>query len=154
MAEHLYEVGFPFTTGAAAAPFGEIIPAVLAAGKRMPEIRELAVYNQSGVAAEIGFGQPAAIGITPATLSTVQATDTQDVIAGNTTVAKSWGTAPTAPATFRRRAQLQAVSGAGAIWTWNPGEFVMWSGAAISTIVFWQISALAVTYDVYIKVAE
>lgn len=154
MAEHLYEVGYQFTTGAAAASFGEIIAAALATGKRMPEIRELGVYNQSGVAAEIGIGQPAAIGITPATLQTVQATNTQDTIAGNTTVAKTWGTAPTAPTTFRRRAQLQAVAGAGAIWTWNPGEFVMWSGAAISTVVLWQISTLAVTYDVYLKVVE
>ncbi len=154
MAEHLFEVGFPFTTGAAAAAFGEIIPATLAVGTRMPEIREIGIYNQSGVAAEIGIGQPAAIGITPATLSTVQAIDTQDVLAGKTTVAKSWGTAPTVPGTFRRRAQLQAVAGAGAIWTWNPGEFVLWSGAVISTIVLWQISALAVTYDCYIKVCE
>lgn len=154
MAEHPYEVGFTFTTGAAAASFGEIIPAALAAGKRMPEVREIGIYNVTGIAAEVGIGQPAAIGITPATLSTVQATNTQDVIAGNTTVAKSWGTAPTAPTTFRRRAEIQAVIGAGLIWTWNPGEFVMWSGAAISTVVFWQISALAVTYDCYLKVIE
>src|SRR5260370_15667175 len=102
----LFEVGFTFTTGAAAASFGEIIPATLAVGTRMPEVREIGVYNQSGVAAEIGLGQPAAIGVTPATLSTVQAIDTQDVLAGKTTVAKSSGTAPTAPTPFRRRAEL------------------------------------------------
>lgn len=154
MSEHLYEVAWTYTSGAAAHAIGEIIPATLATGKRPPEIREMGIYNVSGVAAEIGWGQPAAIGITPGTLVTVQAINTFDTIAGNTTVAASWGTAPTAPTIFRRRAEIQAVIGAGAIWTWNPGELVMWSGAAISTLVPWQISALAVTYDCYIKVAE
>ncbi len=154
MAEHLYEVGFTKTTGAAAAPFGEIIAAAIAAGKRLPEIREIGIFNQSGIAAEIGIGRPAAVGITPATLQTVQATHSADVIAGNTTVALTWGTAPTAPGTFTRRAELQAVVGAGLIWTWGAGEFTLWSAAAIGTFVLWQISAQAVTYDCYVKVAE
>jgi hypothetical protein len=154
MAEHLYEGGFTLTTGAAAAPFGEIIAAAIAAGKRLPEIREIGIFNQSGVAAEIGVGRPAAIGITPATLTTVQALHAVDVIAGNTTIAKTWGTAPTAPTNFMRRAELQGVVGAGIIWTWGVGEFAMWSASAIGTIVLWQISALAVTYDCYVKVAE
>jgi hypothetical protein len=76
------------------------------------------------------------------------------VIAGNTVVAATWGTAPTAPSAFMRRAELQAVSGAGVIFTWLPGEFVLWSGSAVSTLVLWQLSVLAVTYDCYLKVAE
>lgn len=156
MADHIYEGGFSFTTGAAAASFGEIIAATLAAGKRPPEIREIGIFlNAPGAAvATVGIGQPAAVGVTPATLTTVQAANTFDTIAGNTTIAKSWGTAPTAPTTFRRRADLQAVAGAGVIWTWNPGEFVMWAAAAVSTVVLWQISTQAVTYDCYVKVAE
>lgn len=152
--EHIYEVGWQFVSGAAAGAIGEIIPATLAAGTRMPEIRELGIFNVSGVAAEIGLGQPTAIGVTPATEVTVQAINTMDTIVGKTKVAASWATAPTAPGTFRRRAELQGVVGAGIIWTWNAGDFVMWSGATINTIVPWQISALAVTYDLYIKVAE
>jgi hypothetical protein len=154
MAEHLYEAAYQYTSGAAAHAIGEIIPATLATGTRMPEIREIGIFNVSGVAAEVGIGQPAAIGITPATEVTVQATNTQDTIAGHTVIAASWGTAPTAPTTFRRRFELQGVVGAGVIFTWNPGEFVMWSGATINTVVPWQISALAVTYDIYVKVAE
>src|SRR6266700_5138920 len=146
MSEHLYEVGIQKVTGAAAAPLCEIIAAAIAAGKRLPEIREIGVFNQSGVAAEFGLCRPAAIGITPGTISTVQATDAVDVIAGNTTVAASWATAPTAPTTFMRRAELQGVVGAGVIWTWGQGEFRMWSASAIGTLVLWQISALAVTY--------
>jgi hypothetical protein len=154
MSDHIYEGGKSFTTGAAAAPFGEIIPAVMAAGKRSPEIREIGIFNTTGVACEIGIGRPAAIGITPATTTTVQAGNSVDVIAGNTTIAGSWGTAPTAPGTYMRRAPLQSVIGAGIIWVWNPLEFVLWSGSAITTLVLWQISALAVTYDYYVKVAE
>jgi hypothetical protein len=154
VAEHIYEVGWAKTSTAAAGPIGEIIPATLAAGKRPPEIREIGIFSQSGVAAIIGTGRPAAIGITPGTLVTVQAGDSMDTIAGNTTVAGSWGTAPTVPATFMRRADLQATQGAGVIFTWLPGEVVLWSGAAISTLVLWQISTAAVTYDCYAKVVE
>jgi hypothetical protein len=154
MAEHTYEGAFSFTSGAAAAAIAEIIPATLAAGKRPPEIREIGIFNVTGVAAELGVGRPAAIGITPATITTVQAGNSFDTIAGNTTIANTWGTAPTAPATFTRRFELQAVVGAGVIFTWGSGELVLWSGAAINTVVIRQISALAVTYDVYVKVAE
>lgn len=154
MADHIYEGGYTYTSGAAAHAIGEIIPATAATAARPPEIREIGIFNQSGVAAIIGIGQPAAIGVTPATLTTVQADNTFDTIAGHTTIAASWGTAPTAPSTFHRRADLQAVQGSGVIWTWLPGEFVLWSGASISTMVLWQVSAAAVTYDIYVKVAE
>ncbi len=157
MAEHLYEVAWTKTTTTAAAPFGEIIPAAIAAGKRLPEIREIGIFivsPPSSGGAEIGVGRPAAIGITPATEVTVQATHSADVIAGNTVVAATWGTAPTAPSTFMRRAELQGIAGAGVIFTWLPGEFTLWSASAIGTLVLWQLGALAVTYDCYLKVAE
>jgi hypothetical protein len=154
MAEHLYSAGHTKTSGAAAAPLFEIIPATLAAGKRMPEIREIGIFSQSGVAAQVGIGRPAAIGITPATSVTVQALHSNDVIIGSTTIATTWGTAPTVPGTFTHRLDIQAVVGAGDIFTFGQGELVLWSGAAINTFVIWQISALAVTYDVYVKVAE
>lgn len=157
MADHIYEGGWAFTSIAGAArPIGEIIPIALTAGggSRNPEIREIGVFNNSGAAAEIGLGHPAAIGITPATEVTVQAMNAMDVIAGKTLIAGSWGTAPTAPATFMRRATLQTVVGSGVIWVWNPGEFVLWSGATINTLVLWQFGSLAVTYDCYCKIAE
>lgn len=154
MAEHLYEVGWSGVAGASSHAIGEIIPATMAAGVRPPEIREIGVTNTTGVAAEIGLGRPAAIGVTPATEVTVQATDSEDTIAGHTVVAQSWGTIPTIPGTFMRRFTLQSIIGAGVIWVWNPGEFRLWSGSAIPTIVLWQLSALSVGYDCYIKVAE
>ncbi len=154
MADHIYEVGWAYTSTGSAQAIGEIIPAAIAAGKRLPEIREIGVFNNSGAAAEVGLGRPAAIGITPGTLKTVQAAHAADVIAGNTTVAASWGTAPTVPGTFMRRATLQTVVGSGVIWVWNPGESVLWSASAIGTLILWQFGAVAVTYDCYVKVAE
>ena len=52
-----------------------------------------------------------------------------------------------------RRAELQAVAGAGLIWTWLPGEWQMWSASGCPFIIY-QISAVNTVYDVYVKVAE
>ena len=154
MAEHIYELGVTKTTGAAAGPVVSIVPAALAAGVRMPDIREIGIFSQSGVAAEVGTGFPAAVGTGAITGATVQALNQLDP-AGHTQVATSFATTqPTAPANFYRRGEIQAVVGAGVIFTWNPGEWLLWSGATIPHVVIWQVSALAVTYDVYVKVAE
>lgn len=154
MSEHLYEVGFSKITTGSAQGISESAPVALAAGKRPPEIREIGVFNSSGAAAEIGVGRPAAIGITPAGNVVNQAINGFDVVAGATSTYTSWGTSPTQPSPFMRRATLQSVIGAGVIWVWNPGEFVLWVGNAISTVVIFQIGTTAVTYDVYIKYAE
>lgn len=154
MADHIYEAGNTKTTGAAAGPIAVVVPGTLGAGIRMPDIREIGVFNQSGVAAQIGIGIPAAAGTGALTSVTVQALNQLDP-AGHTLLGTSYATTqPTAPSTFYRRADLQAVSGAGVIWTWLPGEFALWSGATINTLVIWQISAAAVTYDLYVKTAE
>lgn len=154
MSEHIYEVSLQKTTTGSAQFVATIVPATLASGVRMPEIREIGVYNEDGAnAAEIGIGIPAAAGVTPASASTVQALNQLDP-AGHTTVVPSYSTPPTAPTNFYRRAEIQAVSGAGSIWVWGDGEFLLWAGATINQVVIWQVSTLAVTYDVYVKVAE
>lgn len=156
MAEHVYEIGVQKTTGASAGPIVTIVPAALAAGVQPPNIREIGIFNQSGVAAEIGFGYPAAAGTGGASVvSTVQLTAAWQNT-GDTTVVSSYTTLqPTAPTAFFRRAELQGAVGAGIIWTWNAGEFILWAGGAVGGApVLWQISALAVTYDVYVKVTE
>lgn len=154
MSDHVYELGLSKTTGAAAGPVVTIVPAALASGVRMPDIREIGIFSVSGVAAEVGLGVPAAAGTGAVTGGTVQALSALDP-AGHTQVAASFATTqPTAPASFFRRAELQAVAGAGAIFTWLPGEFALWAGASVPQVVVWQVSALAVTYDVYVKVAE
>jgi hypothetical protein len=152
MAEHIYEGALQKVTSAAGF-ICTVVPGTLGAGIRIPEIREIGLFNVSGVAAEVGIGIPAAAGATPSGAVTVQALNQIDS-AGHTTVVPSYTTAPTAPANFYRRAELQAVTGAGVIFTWLPGEFSLWSGASVNQVVIWQISTAAVTYDVYVKVAE
>ena len=154
MAEHIYEAALTKTTGAAAAFICTIVPATLASGVRMPEIREIGIYNKDGAnAAEIGIGTPAAAGTTPSGAVTVQALNELDP-AGHTTLVPTYSGAPTAPTVFNRRAEIQAVAGAGTIWVWGDGEFGLWAGATINQVVIFQISALAVVYDIYVKVAE
>lgn len=153
MAEHLYEASLAKTTGAAAAPIAVIVPGTLGAGIRMPEIREIGIFSVTGIAAEVGLGIPAAAGVTATTSEIVQALSQLDP-AGHTTLVTVHTTPATAPANFYRRAELQAVAGAGVIWTWGQGEWPLWSGATVNQVVIWQLSSLAVGYDIYVKVAE
>lgn len=154
MAEHLYEAALTKTTGAAAAFVCTIVPATLAAGVPLPEIREIGIYNHDGTnAAEVGLGIPAAAGTTPSGAVTVQRLGAYNA-AGNTTLVPTYSGAPTAPTNYYRRAQIQAIAGAGTIWVWGQGEFPLWSGATINQVVIWQISALAVQFDIYVKICE
>jgi hypothetical protein len=154
MADHIYKLGLQKTTSAAAGPIVTIVPAALAAGIPMAEVREIVITSVSGVAGEVGTGIPAAAGTGGVTGGTVQRLN-QTHATGNTQVATSFATTqPTAPANFYDRDQLQAVVGAGFLWTYAPGEWQLWSGAAIAQVVVWQLSALAVTYDVTVKICE
>lgn len=149
-----FEAGTQKVSGAAAGIIAVILPPALGTGNGIPELRELCLTNQSGVAAEVGFGYPAALGT--GTLTSVTVQDVENVgRTGGTKLGTSYATAqPTAPTNLLRRVQVQAVAGAGFVWTWAPGEFPIWVGAAVNTPMLWQLSALAVTYDVYAKVWE
>jgi hypothetical protein len=149
-----FEAGAQKVTSAAAGPVVSIVPAALGSGNGVPEVRELGIFNVSGVAGELGLGYPAALGT--GTLTSVTVQDVENVgRTGGTKLGTSYATSqPTAPTNFMRRAQLQGVIGGWITWAWNVGEFPIWSGASINAPVLWQISAVAVTYDVYIKVWE
>lgn len=151
MASDIYEAAAAKTTAASAAMIAAIVPATLSATVRMPELREIGVFNQSGVAAEIGLGWGTSAPSTPSGTVTVANSQTGS---GNTTLVPTYSSYPGAPSTFTRRYDLQAVSGAGVIFTWLPGEWPLWSGATYPAFLIWQISTSAVTYDVYVKVAE
>jgi len=155
MAMDIMEGAVTKTTGAAAGAIISIVPAAIGSGHRMPEIREIGIFNVSGVAAEIGLGIPAALG-TGGVSTNQLVQDINNVgITGLTNLVTAYvSTQPTAPTTFFRRAELQGVIGAGIIWTWGVGEWPIWSGATVNAPVLWQLSAVAVTYDVYVKVAE
>jgi hypothetical protein len=155
VADHIYEAGLQKVTTAAAVAIASIVPATLASGTRMPEVREIGIFNVSGVAAEVGIGYPAALGTGGVTTTeTVQALNPTDP-AGHTALVTVYTTLqPTAPTNYMRRFELQPVIGAGVIFTWNPGEFALWAGATINAPVIFQISTAIVTYDISVKVAE
>lgn len=143
----LYEVGLQKTTGAAAGPIETL---VTAAGSRA-KIEEIGVFATTAVAGEVGLGRPAANGAGTLTGTLGQALDPADA-ASVTTLVTSFGTTqPTAPTNFMRRIQLPATIGAGVIWTWNISELIV---PVSANLVIWQISAAAVTYDVYVKYRE
>jgi len=50
-----------------------------------------------------------------------------------------------------RRIQLPASVGAGVVWGWGQGELIV---PVSANLCVWQISAVAVGYDVYVKYIE
>lgn len=149
MAEYLFEASASSATSAAAGPIATILAA--AAPARLPEIREIGVFASTAVAGTVGLGKPAAAGITPGTSVTVDRDNPADGTAGATKLVTTWTTAPTAPGVLKRQVQLAATIGTGVVWVWGPGELVV---PANGNLVIWQVSSAAVTYSVYVKVAE
>jgi hypothetical protein len=122
---------------------------MIAGANNAYSLKELGITINAATASVIGFGVPAAIGITPAGGSTVQAEDSGNTTAGNTTTATTWGTGPTVPTTFFRRVSTPATIGAGIIWTFPRGLNTL---KAKSTVL-WNITANSVM-DVWVVVDE
>lgn len=143
----IYEAAAAKTSGAAA---GQILSIIT--GTRRASILEIGVFVTTAVAGEVGLGRASGTGATPTSVL-VQAMDSADE--AGTSNLTSYATGITAPSVFMRRIQLPATIGAGVIWSWAPGEFLV--PASITTVgapVLWQISSAAVGYDVYVKVLE
>ena len=111
-------------------------------------VLETSIIQATGTAQSIGFGRPAAIGVTPGTTSTFQRDDTADP-ACVTTVAATWGTSPTAPTTYHRRWNSAATIGVGIVWTFPRGVIVPVS----ASVVVFNITA-AVACDVNMAIDE
>jgi hypothetical protein len=147
----VYEASCATATTAAAQPIATISTA---AGQQV-RVREIGIFNVSGVAAGISLGVPAAVGTGTQAGNLMQATDPSDVagvtklVFGTASALAGWGTgAPTAPTVPFRLFQLAAAIGAGIVWVWNDNELVI---PVSKQIVIWQTSAAIVTYDVYVK---
>lgn len=100
---------------------------------------ELSLIQVTGTAQSLGLGRPAAIGVTPGTISTYQRDDSADP-ACVTTIAATWGTSPTAPSTYHRRWNSAATVGVGIVWTFPRGIIIPVSA---SVVVFNITTALA-----------
>lgn len=81
---------------------------------------ELSVIQATATAQSLGFGRPAAQGVTPATTSTYQRDDSADP-ACVTTLSLTWGTSPTAPTSYHRRWNSAATIGVGFVMSYPRG---------------------------------
>lgn len=113
-----------------------------------PKILELGITLVTAAATVIGFGRPAAIGITPTAPKTVLADDGGEP-AGTMVTAVAWATGPTVPANYSRRVSFGATIGAGFVFTFPRGYVIAVSNSAI----LWNILGGA-TLDVYVAVDE
>lgn len=120
-------------------------------------IREIGVsVGVAGAAPTIGIIRPNAIGVTPTSPKTAQASDTGNP-AGTGVTAVAWGTAPTLPGTpiYIRRVTLPATLGAGWVWSWPPGEELAVPVSSSLLIDLIALSAaVATAIDFYIRFAE
>lgn len=114
-------------------------------------IFEVGVYLSGGTAAatDIGLGRPAAVSVTPTSL-TPQAEDTSAGAAA-CTGAVAATTKPTVPANYLRRFGIPATVGAGVIWTF-PSGIVVPTGPA--ELVVWNIGASTSTFSGYFAYEE
>jgi hypothetical protein len=148
--DHIYEASLSKTFSAASGAICSITSGTLGAGIRLPEIREIGVFTNTAVAATVGVGRPAAAGTGASTTETVQALNVNDP-AGHTVAATAWSGAPTIPTNFMRQFGVQGSVGAGIIWVWGPGEFIMGSA---DQVVVWCSTSTSNQFYFYVKVAE
>ena len=136
----IYSISQRTTATSAASAAWEIIST---SAQVRPAMLEFGFTQVTGVAGSYGIGRPQAKGITPTTPQTSLAEDYNEV-AGNTTVAVAWGTAPTVPLNFFRRITCPATIGSGVIWTFPRGLIIQ----SNFSIILWII-ATAPVLDVY-----
>lgn len=105
----------------------------------VPRVMEIGFSQVTAVAATMGLGRPAAIGLTPTSPQTFLAEDPSDPVA-TVTCCVAWATPPTVPANFFRRITCVAGIGAGVIWTFPRGLKI----AASNSIVLWVIATAPV----------
>lgn len=99
------------------------------------QVREIGITLNAATLTTIGLGRPAAIGVTPTSPVTLLQQDPADA-AATSTHALAWGTGPTVPTNFLRRAAFPATIGAGIIWTFGPRELII---AVSASLVLWNI---------------
>lgn len=127
------------TTGAAAAE-------IRTDASTRIRIREIGIFLGIATACVYGIGRPAARGITPTSPKDFLPYDVADVvIAGSIQSAVAWGTGPTIPADFIRRAGIPGAIGGGMILTFDD-LIIPVSGS----IVLWNLQTNANNVNIYV----
>jgi hypothetical protein len=122
---------------------------IRSASVNKPKVIELGLVQVTAVAGQYGVGRPGAIGVTPTAPQTFVTESDAGAPAGLTTGALAWGTAPTQPTFFDKRASPAAAVGQGIIWTWPRGFDLLVS----SSVIIWIVSTAPVC-DVWAVVEE
>jgi hypothetical protein len=120
-------------TRASAVPTALRGPSLYATAAVRPQIREVGVFNTTATAAAIGLARATATGTQGAGLTEVCLSDDSHTI-----VATGFNT-HTADATLGaavRQASLGAAIGAGVIWRFEPGEFVIDNLTTAGVVIF------------------
>ena len=91
---------------------------------------ECSLVQVTGTASSYGLGRPAALAITPGTITVLQRDDSADP-ACVTSTALTYGTSPTAPTVYLRRWNSAATVGVGIVWTFPRGIMIPVSGALV-----------------------
>lgn len=141
----LYSLGV-LTTGTAS---GAAAWEIRTASTDRAVVREIGVFLNAATASVFGIGRPAAIGVTPTSPVTFLAQDAASPT-GTITSALAWGTGPTAPTAFLRRAGLPGAIGNGIVWTFGPNELII---PVSSSLVLWNLQ-LNSAFNAYAVVDE
>lgn len=113
----------------------------------------IAMAGGSATTPTIGFGRPAAAGVTPTSPVTIVGEDPNDAPATKTALA--WGTSPTAPTTYMRRWSPGQASNLGQeTWRFWPGIVIAKSGAANSLTLHNISTATNLVLDVWMVIDE
>lgn len=103
-------------------------------------LRELIITLAAATASAYGLGRPAAIGVTPTTPVNALREGIGDGIGMLSKTALAWGTPPTSPTVFNRRASLSATIGDFVDWVFDGGLYI----PAGQSIVLWNIGTNSV----------
>ena len=104
------------------------------------KIVEISIVLAAATVSTFGIGRPAVIGVTPTTPVTALPEDIVDPT-GPFTTALAWGTEPTIPAAFIRRATIAGAVGAGIVFPFPKGLYI----EASKSVIIWNITATGVT---------
>ena len=111
-------------------------------------VLEIGISIASASACSIGLGRPAQQGITPVPVAFLAEQNASNPVA-KTNASLSWGTSPTAPASYLRRVNFPSSAGSGVIWTFPRGLEL----PANSSLVLFNTTA-TVASDVWIVIDE
>jgi hypothetical protein len=112
------------------------------------KVYEIGISQVTGTSVAWGLGRPANQGVTPVA-AVFQAEQSTADPAAKTNLSLSWGTSPTAPAVYLRKAYTLNQIGAGIIWTFPRGLYVPVS----ASLVVFNITA-SVASDIWFVIDE